>query len=197
MGNEANDRIKTCLCTEERHNHTWIKADSPRWIQDYSQDFILCWLWSHRMLGVEGPLGTAEIQPLSPWTGTPYTEPGCSKPHPVWPWSTLRPFHNLSEQPVPVPHHSLSKDFLPNIKSKPGFCQFKSHYPLSWWGSKENTPAVCTEIWKSVSVFSWVRHVAPSVAVTLSSATPCNPSWCWCPRRCGASQSPHRKCTLS
>ncbi|KAK4827563.1 hypothetical protein QYF61_019187 [Mycteria americana] len=35
------------------------------------------------------PLRSSRSNPL-PWAGTPSTRPGCSKPHPTWPWNTSR-----------------------------------------------------------------------------------------------------------
>lgn len=37
---------------------------------------------------------------------------------------------NLSKQPIPVPHHRLSKEFHPNIQSKSALFQFKIMVPF-------------------------------------------------------------------
>ena len=41
----------------------------------------------HRMVWVGRDLKDHLVPPPLPWAGTPSTRPGCSKPHPTWPWT--------------------------------------------------------------------------------------------------------------
>jgi len=65
-----------------------------------------------------------------PSSGTPSTRPGCSKLHPTWPWTLPgRGQHSFSGQPVPVPHHPHSKEFLSYIQSKSTLFQLQATTP--------------------------------------------------------------------
>jgi len=78
-----------------------------------------------------------------PPTSTSNTRPGC--PGPIQPG--LEHFqgqgiHNLSEQPVPVPHYFLGKELPPDIKPKSSLLQLKnvSPCPAIVYPFKELTP---------------------------------------------------------
>jgi len=71
----------------------------------------------HRMVWVGRDLKDHLVPSPLPWTGTPFTRPGCSKPCPTWPWTLpgRGGIHSFSGQPVPVFHHPHRKEILPNI----------------------------------------------------------------------------------
>jgi len=54
---------------------------------------------NHRMVWVRRDLIDHLVPTPLPWAGTPSTRPGCSKPHPVWPWDRGG-IHSFSGQPV-------------------------------------------------------------------------------------------------
>ena len=67
---------------------------------------------NHRIVWVGKDLKDHLVPVFLPWAGTPSTRPGCSKTHPTCQgWGS----HSFSGQPVPMPHHPHSKEFLPNI----------------------------------------------------------------------------------
>jgi len=77
-------------------------------------DYRLIDSQNHRIMerfGLEGTLYIISFQPPLPWADTPSTRPSCSKPHPTWPSTLPEKEHpQLLLQPVPVPHHTHSKE---------------------------------------------------------------------------------------
>ena len=81
----------------------------------------LCFIFpAHRMASVGRDFKDHLVPTSLLWAGLPTTKSptssGCPEPHPTWPWTPpgtghLQPLF----QPVPVPHHTLSEKFAPNI----------------------------------------------------------------------------------
>lgn len=63
--------------------------------------------------------GKVLVRPYSsnslPWAGISPTRSGWPKSNPAWPWAPAGTGQLFSGQPVPIPHHPLSKVFLPSI----------------------------------------------------------------------------------
>jgi len=102
---------------------------------------------NHRIARVGRDLKVHESPILPPEAGpatsTFNTKPGCPGPHPTWPehlqgWGT----HSLSGQAVPAPHHSHSKELLPDIQPKSSLLQLKTISPCAViiYSFKELTP---------------------------------------------------------
>ena len=64
------------------------------------------------------------------WGETNLPVAGCPGPHLTWPWMPPGMGHpQLLWQPVPVPHHPLSKEFLPNVEHIFPLLVFKAILP--------------------------------------------------------------------
>ena len=76
--------------------------------------------------------------------GSPTTRPGCPEPHLAWPW--MPPgwgIHSLLGQPVPVRHHSLCENLLPNIQPKPSLSSPTSAPCIPKDGRSQHRMASC------------------------------------------------------
>ena len=96
---------------------------------------------NHRMVWIGRDLKDHLFPTPLPWAGTPSTRPGCSKPiQPGLEHCQGWGIHNLSGQPVPVPHHPHGEEFLHNVQSKPTLCQLKTitPHPITTFPDKES-----------------------------------------------------------
>lgn len=71
-----------------------LHAAEPHLIQHWFQ-YCSSHLWNPEQFGLERTLKNPQPQSLL-WGGTPPTSPGCSKPHPAWPWMLTAVFSLLS-----------------------------------------------------------------------------------------------------
>jgi len=116
-------------------------------------------------LRLEGSLNPSSSTRL-PWAGCPLTSSGC--PGPIQPglehlqgWDT----HIFSEQSVPGLHHTLGKEFHPNIYCRFPSFSWKPHYPITVRLCKKSVPLLlpvclqvlerhsCTPCWSHCSFF--------------------------------------------